>query len=441
MGMAVSRRLYFLMFTTDGADGLCRSVITLANGLCDRYEVELIGLYRRRKGLAYDLDPQVTVTNLHDARPVGPKGNRFGGRVRIKDHPERDPRAAELDSQPSTLVSSSADPTMSRLTDTLLQTKLQSLRAGVLVSTRPALHAAAAEYAPQDVITIAQDHQTFAARMPVLRELIQTSSRRLDCLVTLSKADRAAYAELLAGADTVVEAIPNAVPWQVGPTSTLDSKIVLAGGRLVPSKGFDRLVTAFEPVARARPDWQLHIYGMGDQEQHLRRQIKQRRLADQVRLMGQSDYFREALTRASVFVSGSHSEAFSMVLLEAMSVGLPPVAFDVPSGPTDLIEDGTSGYLVADGDLDAFSRTLRRLVDDQELRRRVGTAAQTVARCYDIEAVTARWEDLFHRLDRGSVRSIESAGRGSRPDGRRPSRLPASARTPSSARRTGTRGA
>lgn len=439
--MAVSRRLYFLMFTADGADGLCRSVITLANGLADRYEIELISLYRRRKGLAYDLDPRVTVTNLHDARPIGPKGHRRGGRVRIKDHPDQDPRAAALDSQPSSLVGRAADPTMSRLTDTLLKTKLEGLRPGVLVSTRPALHAAAAEYAPPEMITIAQDHQNFVTRMPALRELIQTSSRRLDCLVTLSNADRCAYAESLAGADTIVEAIPNAVPWRIGPTAALDSKVVVTGGRLVPSKGFDRLVAAFEPITRTRPDWELHIYGKGDLEPKLRKQIGDLRITQQVRLLGQSDYFREALTKTSVFASGSHTEGFPMVLLEAMSVGLPPVAFDVPSGPADLIEDGANGQLVVDGDLAGFTKALRRLIDSQQMRRRLGAAAQQVARGYEIEAVTARWEDLFERLERGSVSPIERAGRGSRRGGHRPSRWLASTRTPSSARRTETRGA
>src|SRR5690606_36335142 len=116
-------RLYFMLFTADGADGLCRSVITLANALADDYRIELISLYRRRAEPAYDLDPRVTVTNLHDARPVGPKGNRYGGRVRIRDFPDRNPHEARLDAQPSRLVSPDADPDMSRLTDTLLETK------------------------------------------------------------------------------------------------------------------------------------------------------------------------------------------------------------------------------------------------------------------------------------------------------------------------------
>ena len=441
VGMSASQRLYFLMFTADGADGICRSVATVANGLADRYRIELISLYRRRKSPRYDLDPRIVVTDLHDARPVGPRGNRHGGRVRIKDHPERDPEQARLDSQPSRLVGRAADPHMSLLTDTLLEAKLRTLEPGILVSTRPSLHAAAAEYAPAGMITIAQDHQNFVTRMPALRKLIQDSSRRLDCLVTLADADRCAYAQALAGSTTVVEAIPNAVPWTFGPTSTLDSKIVVSGGRLVTTKGFDRLVRGFEPVARARPDWRLHIYGLGDQGPALRQLIRQLRLGDQVELMGQSDRFREALAGASVFASGSHTEGFPMVMLEAMSVGLPAVAFDVPSGPADLIEDGVNGYLVNDGDLEGFSGSLRRIIENVRMRRRMGDQAFRVARRYDIGSIVERWETLFDRLERRSAGTVTDAERGSPPGDRRPFRSLASARTPSSVPRTGTRGA
>jgi glycosyltransferase involved in cell wall biosynthesis len=391
-------RLYFLLFTADGADGICRSVITLANGLADRYRIELISLYRRRAELAYDLDPRVGVTNLHDARPVGPKGNRYGGRVRIRDYPERNADEAALDAQPSRLVRPDADPHMSLLTDTLLAQKLRDLQPGVLVSTRPSLHAAAVAFGPDHLIKVAQDHQNYETRMPALRELTISSAARMDCLVTLTGRDRQAYAAALASAHTAVEAIPNAVPWTIGPAAPLDSRIVVTGGRLVHSKGFDRLIEAYQPVARARPDWRLHIYGKGTEQERLQRLIGERGMDGQVMLMGHTDRFRDCLSGAAAFASGSHSEGFPMVMLEAMSIGLPVVSYDVPSGPADLIRDGLNGYLVADGDQPAFGAALRRIVEHAELRRQMGRAGQAMARYYQIGNIADRWSSLFDQL-------------------------------------------
>ena len=84
-----------------------------------------------------------------------------------------------------------------------------------------------------------------------------------------------------------------------------------------------------------------------------------------------------------------------MVLIEAMSVGLPPVAMDCPRGPRQIIEDGSNGLLVPDGDEPAFAAALLSLVEDGELRRRLGRQALEDARAYELDEVGDQWERLF----------------------------------------------
>jgi glycosyltransferase involved in cell wall biosynthesis len=87
-----------------------------------------------------------------------------------------------------------------------------------------------------------------------------------------------------------------------------------------------------------------------------------------------------------------------MVLLEAMSVGLPAVAYDCPTGPRDIISDGLDGYVIPDGRTRLLAEALGRLMDDAHLRRRMGAAALENVANYRIEAIAARWEALFEEL-------------------------------------------
>jgi glycosyltransferase involved in cell wall biosynthesis len=160
------------------------------------------------------------------------------------------------------------------------------------------------------------------AHRPALAADVRRRYRDIDTLVTLTRADREAYGAALAGSRTRLVQIPNAVP-STGEVADLQAPIVAAAGRLNSQKGFDMLIRAFAPVARRRPGAQLRIYGHGSERDALRRLIVQEGLYDHVFLMGSTRHLGLALARASVFALSSRFEGFGMVIVEAMSSGLP----------------------------------------------------------------------------------------------------------------------
>ena len=104
------------------------------------------------------------------------------------------------------------------------------------------------------------------------------------------------------------------------------------------------------------------------------------------------------LAGAAAYAMTSRAEGFPMVLIEALSVGLPLVAMDCPRGPGEIVRDGKNGFLVDDCDVAGFGEALRLLVEDDELRRDCGRQALEDSHRYTADAVLADWLALLDDL-------------------------------------------
>jgi glycosyltransferase involved in cell wall biosynthesis len=192
---------------------------------------------------------------------------------------------------------------------------------------------------------------------------------------------------------------PTPLPPLDGGTPPLSSRVVVAAGRLNRQKGFDLLVPAFARVLEEAPDWELRIYGTGPERGALQRQIASLGVDGGVRLMGATPQLGSALAEGSLFVLSSRFEGFGMVLVEAMSKGLPVVSFDCPRGPSEIVTDGVDGLLVPAEDVDALATAILRVIGDEAFRRRAGAAALQASQRYDLASIGADWEALLEDLE------------------------------------------
>ncbi len=195
-----------------------------------------------------------------------------------------------------------------------------------------------------------------------------------------------------------VVVIPNPITHWSGRVSEGTAKVAITGGRLAKMKNFSGLINIWSKVAQRHPDWTLQIWGVGETQKELESQIKEKNLSEHVFLNGYTEEMGIEMSKASLFVFTSLSESFSLVTLEAMSVGIPAVVYNCPGGIRYVVKDNVTGFLVPMNDEDAFVEKVCTLIEDEELRKKMGQAALKEAEKYRLDGIISRWMDLFKEL-------------------------------------------
>lgn len=223
-------------------------------------------------------------------------------------------------------------------------------------------------------------------------------ARYADDIVTLTERDIGLW-QAGACVRARMTCIPNiAPPPATTPHDHTSLRTVLAVGRLVPQKGFDLLLSAWATVcADPRADgWHLRIVGNGPDHDALLRQINTAKLDTRVTMEPARCDIDACFKTAALYCCASRFEGLPMVLQEAMSAGLPCVAFDCLTGPGDLITNGKTGTLIPAGDVKGLACALLDLIADPALRSAYSHAALEQVVQFGADQVLLRWEKLFY---------------------------------------------
>jgi len=217
------------------------------------------------------------------------------------------------------------------------------------------------------------------------------SVQGLDKLVVLTHEDKLQWESKHSN----VVQIPNPNPLHNTHISMLNEKRVITLGKLDVQKGYDMLVDAWELVALKHPDWKLDIYGIGEWEQMLTNRIVELKLEKTLNLRGLTDDVASEYIKSSIYVMSSRYEGLPMVLIEAMSCGLPIISFDCEHGPREIIQDGINGYLVPVNNIKQLAEKIIFLIEHELIRKKMGKQATISALRFSKEPIMKRWIELF----------------------------------------------
>ena len=402
-------KITFLLNNAYGIGGTIRSVANLSGGFAERgHQVRVTSLYRHRDTTSFAFDPRVPIETLIDQR-------------------EGSADLALLEATAPSELLPEWHEGVSLLSDRRMAEHLAAVDADVVISTRPTLSQYLGHFGSTRYLRVGQEHSTLGTRKPAAQQLQLASVPLLDAFAPVSEQDAAAYREALPGIAERVVWIPNSSILPAVTPATGDSKVIVAAGRLVDQKRYDRLIDAFALLTDEFPDWQLRIYGRGQLRADLRAHIDRLHLGDRARLMGAVSPIETEWAKGSVAAVTSWWESFGLTIVEAMACGVPVVSTDCPTGPAEIITPGHDGLLIPeDGGPHAIAEGLRSLMKDDQLRLRMGAHALKTAQRYAPDVIAQRYEKLFATL-RPQPKGLTARLRGLFTAGNRTATAPAGA--------------
>lgn len=219
--------------------------------------------------------------------------------------------------------------------------------------------------------------------------------KKLDKLIVLTDRDKAKF---LNNGVKNVAVIPNGLSFFPSKKAELNNKVALAIGRLTYQKGFDILINVWGLVAEKHPDWKLCIYGEGPMRNELSNLISKYSLQEQIYLMGNVNNISEVILDSSLMIMTSRYEGFPMILLEAMSCGVPVISFDYDSGPNEIISNYDDGFIIKNNDVEDMVNKICYIIDNSNVRKKMGEQARENIKRYSWEKVGLKWIELLNSL-------------------------------------------
>jgi len=216
--------------------------------------------------------------------------------------------------------------------------------------------------------------------------------KHTDAIVSLTKGDADDYVTMFGAPVSIC--MPNPVTIDTAKKSKLENKRVLAVGRLDDQKGFDMLLDAWAMIQK-RDGWSLRIIGNGKRSKELHAQIAKLGIGDSVEIVPPTKDMVSEYTSASIYAMSSRYEGLPLVLIEAMSLGLPIVSFDCEKGPRDIVVPGVTGELVPPENVPALAASLENLMNNSAKLKAYSTSSIVESEKYNLDAIVTRWEELI----------------------------------------------
>ena len=363
-----------------GYGGIEKSVAALANMLCERYEVEIACTYKLFEKSVFPVDDRVNIKYLTDVKPNKENLKKAFKKKNIIEIFKEGVYAIKV---------------LLKRRKTMIK-YIKECNSDVIIATRDIFDEWLGDYGREETLKIGWEHNHYHNDFKYAANITR-SNKKLDFLVLVSNSLKEFYSKQLIDAKCECVYIPNVIEKIPEKVASLNNKRLISVGRLSPEKGFMDLLKLYVLLHKDYPDWTLDIIGDGVERDKLDKFIKEHKLEDVVTLHGfrDKDYIDKLLHSSSVYLLTSYTESFGIVLIEAMSHGVPCIAFDSAEGARELIQSGKNGYLIKNRSYTAFLKKVEDLIESKEERKKIGKVSREGVKQYTCDVVSKQWIELI----------------------------------------------
>ena len=368
-----------------GYGGIEKCIANLANTLCDKYEVEIATCYKLYDKSVFALNDKVRVKYLNGN--LKPNHDSLRGALKSKN-PFRITKEVFI-----------AMKVLYHRKKSMVN-YIRKSDSDVIISTRDIFNYWLSGYGKDGVLKIGWEHNHFHENMKYA-DKVSNSAKNLDFLVLVSSELQKFYEKQLRNHKCMCIYIPNSIDKMPNRLSPLDAKRLVSVGRLSPEKGYLDLLKIFKKLSENNKDWVLDIVGDGVEKEKLKKYIENNNLSERVTLHGFQgrEYIDKLLHDSSIYLMTSYTESFGIVLIEAMSHGVPCIAFSSAEGAREIINSGENGYLIKNRNFDAMIMKIEDLIKNSEERKKIGKQARQSVKKYASDIVCEEWITLIEESD------------------------------------------
>lgn len=365
--------IYFLSLHL-GQGGIERATVNSANALCEKKNVTIISFYNLDSNL-YDIDPRVNIKYLYNGSP-----NKEELKQAIKDK--------NIISLIKNLFKAFNIVLKKRY---LLIKEIKKIKSGIIISTTLKFSLLLNYYGNENVLKVVQEHRYHNHDKKYLRTM-KYGYGNIDYIMALTKTLNKDYKNLFKENKKIkVITMPNMMSRNSYKQSSLDQKTVISVSRLDSGKRVNEIIDIASKVKDL--NWKFKIIGDGAEYNNLQKQIDDLNLNEVVELKGMltNNEVVEELTNSSIYVMTSITEGFAIVLIEACSVGLPCVCYEIENDLSDIVKNNQNGYLIKNRNEKKYVEKLKLLMTDSSKRKIFGKKSAIIASEFSTESVTNKW--------------------------------------------------
>lgn len=365
-----------------GYGGAEKAIISEANLLSERYDVEIVCAYKLYEKPAFPINERVRVRYLSE---------------KLKPNKAELKKAIQDKNMLAILREGIMSVKVLWYRKAAVKKEIQHTDADVIVSTRYLFHEILGKYKKSGVVTIAQEHNHHNNDEIYIQKMVD-AVQKIDYFMPVSKELTEFYAKRMPQKKCVF--IPHSLDYIPEHVSMLTEPMMISVGRLSPEKGYLDLIEVFAKIPKEYSCWKLHIVGDGDERNRIEKMIEKYQLQDRIFMHGYQSkaYINQLLSKSSIYLMTSFSESFGIVLIEAQSFGIPCVAFDSARGALEIIDDQENGYLVSNRDAEQMKNMIIKLIEDKELRYTLGKKGRENALQYSVENVKNKWFEFVEAI-------------------------------------------